>query len=131
MPLHSSRKEASISRRCHVVLLLAKDECDEEKSVHDSRYDHPNEETLQRLASRSLPTYWTATYGDIVLLNNGNEVQVKTQRDAPTDPLSLREGDPLQPGTTADIASVRTFAEMSARRSLRSLKPRGPESRST
>lgn len=72
-------------------------------SAYDSRYDHPNEETLQRLADRSLPTYWTATHGDIVLVSDGEEVQVKTQHDAPTDPLSLREGDPLQPGTTADI----------------------------
>jgi competence protein ComEC len=72
-------------------------------SAYDSRYDHPNEETLQRLASRSLTTYWTATHGNIVLVSDGEEVQVKTQRDAPTDPLSLREGDPLQPGTTADI----------------------------
>ncbi|MEF8773994.1 MAG: lamin tail domain-containing protein [Halobacteriales archaeon] len=68
-------------------------------SAYDSQYGHPHEETLRRLADRDVPTYWTATHGDVVLVSDGSEVQVRTQRAAPTDPLRLREGDPVAPGT--------------------------------
>ncbi len=69
-------------------------------SAYDSRYGHPTEETLGRLADRGIPTYWTATHGDVVLASDGSAVTVSTQAAAPTDPLSLREGDPVEPGTT-------------------------------
>lgn len=74
-------------------------------SAYDSRYGHPHEETLQRLADRSIPTYWTATHGDVVFVSNGTAITVKTQRAAPTDPLALREGSPLKPGTTDAVRS--------------------------
>jgi competence protein ComEC len=73
-------------------------------SAYDSQYDHPNEEVLQRLADRSLPTYWTATHGDIVLVSDGSAVSVQTQAAAPTDPLSLRDGDAVAPGTSGAVA---------------------------
>jgi competence protein ComEC len=72
-------------------------------SAYDSRYDHPNQETLDRLAARSLRTYWTGTHGNIVLVSNGEQVTVKTQRDAPTDPSALRESDPIEPGTDGTV----------------------------
>jgi competence protein ComEC len=72
-------------------------------SAYDSRYDHPHEETLQRLAGRSIPTYWTATHGDIVLVSDGVQVTVQTQRDAPIDAASLRDGEPVEPGTTGAV----------------------------
>jgi competence protein ComEC len=72
-------------------------------SAYDSQYGHPTEEVLQRFADRSLPTYWTATHGTIVLVSNGNDVSVQTQRDAPTDPLELRNGEPIDPGTGGDV----------------------------
>ena len=31
-------------------------------SAYDSQYGHPHEEVLERLAARSIPTYWTATH---------------------------------------------------------------------
>ncbi|MEZ3163070.1 lamin tail domain-containing protein [Halorubrum sp. RMP-47] len=65
-------------------------------SAYDSRYGHPTEEVLQRFADRSLPTYWTATHGSIVLVSDGNGVSVRTQRDALTDPLTLRDGEPIE-----------------------------------
>jgi competence protein ComEC len=72
-------------------------------SAYDSQYGHPTEEVLQRFADRSLPTYWTATHGTIVLVSDGNDVSVQTQRDAPTDPLALRDGEPIDPGTGGDV----------------------------
>ena len=64
-------------------------------SAYDSRYGHPTEEVLQRFADRSIPTYWTATHGSIVLVSDGDGVSVRTQRDALTDPLTLRDGEPI------------------------------------
>ena len=72
-------------------------------SAYDSRYGHPHEEVLQRLADRSIPTYWTATHGTSVLVTDGDGVSIRTQRDATTDPLSLRNEDPVAPGTTAPV----------------------------
>ena len=69
-------------------------------SAYDSQYGHPHEEVLQRLSERSLPAYWTATHGNIVLTSDGQNVTVQTQRDAPTDPNSLREADPIDVGAT-------------------------------
>ncbi|MFC7154315.1 lamin tail domain-containing protein [Halomarina halobia] len=67
-------------------------------SAYDSRYGHPHEETLQRLAERDVRTYWTATHGDVAFASDGDRAAVYTQRAAPTDPLALREGDPVAPG---------------------------------
>ena len=73
-------------------------------SAYDSQYGHPHEEVLQRFADRSVPTYWTATHGDVVFVSDGANVSVRTQRDAPTAPRSLRDGDPVEPGTTGAVA---------------------------
>ena len=72
-------------------------------SAYDSQYGHPHEKVLRRLADRSIPTYWTATHGTIVLVTNGDGVSIRTQQDATTDPLSLRDEDPIAPGTTAPV----------------------------
>jgi len=72
-------------------------------SAYDSQYGHPHEEVLQRLADRSIPTYWTAIHGTIVLVTDGDGVSIRTQQDATTDPLSLRDEDPVALGTTAPI----------------------------
>ncbi|TKX74757.1 MBL fold metallo-hydrolase [Halorubrum sp. GN11_10-6_MGM] len=72
-------------------------------SAYDSQYGHPTEEVLQRFADRSIPTYWTATHGNIVLVSDGNGVSVRTQRDAPTDPLAIRDAEPIEPGTSGGV----------------------------
>lgn len=72
-------------------------------SAYDSQYGHPAEEVLRRLADRSLPAYWTATHGDIVLVSDGRSVSVRTQQDAPTAPLDIRSGDPIAPGTSGSV----------------------------
>ncbi|WP_416838782.1 lamin tail domain-containing protein [Haloferax sp. DFSO52] len=76
-------------------------------SAYDSQYGHPNEETLTRLAAQSIPTYWTATHGTIVFTSDGERVTISTQQDAPTGPLSLRDGTAIEPGTGPDV-SLRT-----------------------
>ncbi|MCG1005957.1 lamin tail domain-containing protein [Halorubrum lacusprofundi] len=72
-------------------------------SAYDSQYGHPHEEVLQRFTDRSVSTYWTATHGDIVFVSDGTNISVRTQRDAPTEPQSLRDGDPIEPGTPGDV----------------------------
>ena len=72
-------------------------------SAYDSQYGHPDETVLQRLADRSLPAYWTATHGDIVLVSDGAGVSVRTQAAAPTAPLELRDGEAVAPGTTGGV----------------------------
>jgi competence protein ComEC len=73
-------------------------------SGYDNQYGHPTEEVLQRLGERSLSTYWTGTHGDIVLVSDGTAVSVRTQYPAPTNPLSLRDGDPANPESTDPVA---------------------------
>lgn len=73
-------------------------------SAYDSQYGHPTEEVLQRLADRSIPTFWTATAGNIVLVSDGEGVSVRTQQEAPTDPLSLRDGSPIEPGAVGGVS---------------------------
>ncbi|TKX59658.1 MBL fold metallo-hydrolase [Halorubrum sp. SS7] len=72
-------------------------------SAYDSQYGHPTEEVLRRFADRSLPTYWTATHGNVVLVSDGSGVSVRTQRDAPTDPLALRDAEPIEPGAGGEV----------------------------
>jgi len=72
-------------------------------SAYDSQYGHPTEAVLQRLADRSIPALWTATHGDIVLLSDGEGISVRTQQDGPTSALSLRDGDPIDPGSGGDV----------------------------
>ncbi|WP_430505909.1 lamin tail domain-containing protein [Haloparvum sp. PAK95] len=69
----------------------------------DNQYGHPSAATLDRIAARDVPTYWTATHGDVVLTSDGERVAVATQQPAPTDPARLREGDPIDPGSTAPV----------------------------
>ena len=71
-------------------------------SAYDSQYGHPHEAVLRRFADRSVPTYWTATHGDVVFVSDGTNVSIRTRREAPTAPQSLRDGDPVDPGTSGD-----------------------------
>jgi competence protein ComEC len=78
-------------------------------SAYDSQYGHPHQETLDRLAARSVPTYWTASHGDVVLLSDGQSVTVRSQRAAPTDPDRLRDGSPVELGTTDPVENRATY----------------------
>ncbi|MGQ3331212.1 lamin tail domain-containing protein [Halorubrum sp. FL23] len=69
-------------------------------SAYDSQYGHPHEEVLTRLDQRSVPTFWTGTHGNVRLTSNGSAIRVATQRDAPTDAVALRDGEPIS--TAAD-----------------------------
>ncbi|MDF9748262.1 lamin tail domain-containing protein [Natrinema salsiterrestre] len=72
-------------------------------SGYDSQYGHPHEEVLERFSQRSIRTYWTATHGNIQLTSNGSAITVATQQDAPTAPLELRDGDPVEPGSDTGL----------------------------
>lgn len=89
-------------------------------SAYDSQYGHPNEETLERLTARSIPTYWTATHGTIVFSSNGNRVTVSTQQNAPTGPSQLREGAAIEPETGPEV-TLRT--EITAEGNVSTLTP--------
>ena len=78
-------------------------------SAYDSRYGHPTEAVLERFADRSLPTYWTATHGDVVLVSDGRGVTVRTQAAAPTDPLDLRNADDIDPGNQSVLVDRARF----------------------
>jgi competence protein ComEC len=79
-------------------------------SAYDSRYGHPDEETLARLDERSIRTYWTATHGSVVVVSDGERATVATQRSAPTDPTTLRDGDPIDPAVTVPVVPRVTVA---------------------
>jgi competence protein ComEC len=66
-------------------------------SAYDSQYGHPHEETLRRLANRSVPTYWTGTHGDVVLRSDGRNLSVWTQRNATANATRLRSAPPVEP----------------------------------
>jgi competence protein ComEC len=72
-------------------------------SAYDSRYGHPDEAVLNRLAAANVTTYWTATHGTIRLTSTGRRITVATQQPAPTAPLALREGTRIDPGSDAAL----------------------------
>ena len=82
-------------------------------SAYDSRYGHPTPEVLDRLADRSIPTYWTGTHGHVVFESDGETVSVSTQRAAPTDARSLRDGSATSPETDGEV-SVRLTVDGTA-----------------
>ncbi|OAQ54238.1 hypothetical protein HTG_01500 [Natrinema mahii] len=57
----------------------------------DSRYGHPHDEVLAAFADRGVETYWTGVHGTVVLATDGNEIDVATERQGPTDPEALLE----------------------------------------
>lgn len=67
-------------------------------SAYDSPHGHPHEEVLDRLADRSVRTYWTAIHGNVVVRTDGDSMTVETQRDATIDPRSLYAEPPIEPG---------------------------------
>jgi len=72
-------------------------------SAYDSQYGHPHEEVLERLGDRSIPTYWTATHGNVVFTSDGRTLTVATQRRAKTAPTAVRDADPVSVGSTDDV----------------------------
>lgn len=73
-------------------------------SAYDSRFGHPHAETLDRLADRSVRTYWTGTHGDVVVVTDGEVLTVSTQRSAPTDPRTIRDAPAVEPGTVDPVS---------------------------
>lgn len=79
-------------------------------SAYDSQYGHPAEEALKRLGERDIAAYWTATHGNIVMSSDGESISIATQQTAPTDPGSLRDGEPVEPGSDTPIEQRTTVA---------------------
>ncbi|MFC4449976.1 lamin tail domain-containing protein [Halorussus aquaticus] len=79
------------------------------QSAYDSPYGHPHREVLGRLAERAVPTYWTGVHGTVVFETDGERVAVRTQRDAPTDPLELRTAPRVEPSADGLLERRATF----------------------
>lgn len=71
-------------------------------SAQDSPHSHPHNSTFKRFNKMDIETYWTGAHGDTVVATNGKSVSVRTQTDAPTDPLELLGLKPTE--ETASIA---------------------------
>ncbi|NEU56899.1 lamin tail domain-containing protein [Halorussus sp. MSC15.2] len=80
------------------------------QSAYDSPYGHPHREVLGRLAERAIPTYWTGVHGTVVFETDGERVAVRTQRDAPTDPLELRTAPRVEPSADGPLERRATFS---------------------
>ena len=78
-------------------------------SAYDSQYGHPHEETLERLGDRSIPTYWTATHGNVVFTSDDHTLTIATQRNVTTAPTALRAADPVAVGSTDAVATRDQF----------------------
>ncbi len=78
-------------------------------SAYDSQYGHPHEEVLQRLAERSVQTYWTGVHGDTVFASDGETVSIRTQQTGPTDPQLLSTGSPIDPATNGAVSERTTI----------------------
>lgn len=78
-------------------------------SAYDSQYGHPSEEALQRLADRDIDAYWTATHGNIVMTSDGETISIATQQTATTDPDSLRDAQPVEPGSDSPVEQRATI----------------------
>jgi competence protein ComEC len=100
-------------------------------SAYDSQYGHPHEEVLQKLAERSIPAYWTATHGDVVLVSNGDGISIRTQAAAPTDPLSIRDGEPIDPGADRPVTERAQIGAAPADESTATATPTSTESVAT
>jgi competence protein ComEC len=73
-----------------------------------------------KLADRALPTYWTATHGNVVFVADGHGISVKTQQAAPTDPLSLYAGEPVELGSVEEATERQRIRAGSKRESGKS-----------
>lgn len=62
-------------------------------SAYDSQYGHPHDEPLERFATWDVQTLWTAVHGTIVVTTDGEELTVRTQQNATTDPLAVQDAD--------------------------------------
>ncbi|WP_198661976.1 lamin tail domain-containing protein [Halorussus litoreus] len=80
------------------------------QSAFDSPYGHPHREVLERFAARGVSTYWTGVHGDVVVETDGERVAVRTQRDAPTDPLELRSAPGVEPSLDEPVERRASFA---------------------
>ncbi|WP_129117051.1 ComEC/Rec2 family competence protein [Halegenticoccus tardaugens] len=85
-------------------------------SAYDSQYGHPSEETLERLAERSIPTYWTGVHGTTVFESDGDAITVRTQADATTDPLELKDEPEATMAPTAATERRTSFDAASGER---------------
>ncbi|WP_440992330.1 lamin tail domain-containing protein [Haloarchaeobius baliensis] len=85
-------------------------------SAYSSQYGHPHEEVLERLATRSIPTYWTGVHGDVVVRSDGRTVTVLTQQSATTVATALRDEPAVDPGSGDSVAVREQFVAGSGER---------------
>nr|WP_303647115.1 lamin tail domain-containing protein [Haloarchaeobius salinus] len=78
-------------------------------SAYSSQYGHPHREVLERLATRSIPTYWTGVHGDVVLRSDGRTVTLLSQQSATTVATALRDEPAVEPGSSDPVAVREQF----------------------
>ena len=74
-------------------------------SGYDSQYGHPHDEVLERFDEFGIETYWTGVHGDIVLVTDGEAIDVETTNSFPTDPLDLLDEKPRDDDETHSIVA--------------------------
>jgi competence protein ComEC len=84
-------------------------------SAYDSQYGHPHDEPLQRFAERNVRTLWTAVHGSIVFEADGETITVRTQHEAPTDPLDVQDAEAATAEPTAPTEERFTIGDTSGR----------------
>ena len=72
-------------------------------SGYDSQYGHPHDEVLERFDVFGIETYWTGVHGDIVLVTDGDAIDVETADSFSNDPLDLLEQKPSDDDETNSI----------------------------
>ncbi len=74
-------------------------------SGYDSQYGHPHDEVLERFDEFGIETYWTGVHGDIVLVTDGEAINVETTDSFSTDPLDLLDEKPRDDDETNSIVA--------------------------
>lgn len=72
-------------------------------SAYDSQYGHPHDEPLERFAERDVRATWTGAHGTIVFVTDGDAISVRTQHNATTDPLELRNAPEATAAPSDDV----------------------------
>ncbi|QZA88075.1 MBL fold metallo-hydrolase [Salinarchaeum sp. IM2453] len=75
-------------------------------SDFDSQYGHPHDAVLERFAAHNIETYWTGIHNTTVVTTDGINVSVTTEQEGPTDPLQLRDMNPVEDASSNSLGQL-------------------------